>query len=395
MDGAQKEALLDLTCETLIHLGDLSRWRYIGNLDRSNNRGWNFAAGYYKLAQEVCPASGHPQHQLAMLALHDNKVFYTMHELYLSLCSKKPHPEASQNLERVLRKRLDSLNHQELIKIVQPKKGTVAVGQLRTWFLKLHICFHQGVEFSAHDEMELEVLGRLSRALREGAELASTLVHMAVISIAAETVAYEKSQAGGTDSTKHAEASFFFLRHNVRTFLELLKHLHDQLEEHSREELATNQDSIGTGKIPPVSEPAMFAIRLYSLWFTKNWMFLQQCMSSDQADPRTAHYIRELFTIFAPVLNLIFEQYPLGDVTATAELEYLLKEEEQTMGFLPLHCDSTMDVWMKGSEFKSVLRTVKSEEQVKMEHLVRLRDIFARGVAISQEAVCTPQLFLQ
>jgi hypothetical protein len=386
LNEVQKESLLDLTCDTLIHLGDLSRWRYVGNLDRSTKSGWVTAASYYKLAQEVCPASGFPQHQLAVLALHDNKVFYALHDLYQSLCSKKAHPEAGSNLDLLLRKRLATADHLELVKLVHTKHGNVAVGQLRAWFLKLHVFLYLGVAFTAHEEMESEVLNRLSLALKDGTALDTTLVHMAVINIAAESVAFEKSQAG-VDPLKNAEAYFFFLRHNVRTFLELLKHLYNNLQEHFREGLASNQDSTGSGKLPPVSEPAIFAIRLYSLWFTKNWEFLQKCMSTDQPDPKTSHHIRELFAVFAPVLTMIFEQYPLSDVVSTAELEYLLKEEEQTMGFLPLQGDSTMDVWMKDGEPKYVLRTVKSDGQVETEHLVRLRDLFARGLVVSQDAV--------
>jgi hypothetical protein len=386
LNAIQKENLLDLTCDTLIHLGDLSRWRYVGNLDRSTKSGWLTAASYYKLAQEVCPASGFPQHQLAVLALHDNKVFYALHDLYQSLCSKKAHPEAGSNLDLLLRKRLATANHLELVKLVQPKHGNVAVGQLRAWFLKLHVFMYLGVAFSAHEEMESEVLNRLSLALKDGTALDTTLVHMAVINIAAESVAFDKSQAG-VDTLKNAEAYFFFLRHNVRTFLELLKHLYNNLQEHFREKVTSDQDSTGSGKIPPVSEPAIYAIRLYSLWFTKNWEFLQKCMSTDQPDLKTSHHIRELFAVFAPVLTMVFEQYPLSDVVSTAELEYLLKEEEQTMGFLPLQGDSTMDVWMKGGEPKYVLRTAKGDGQVEMEHLVRLRDLFARGLVVSQDAV--------
>jgi hypothetical protein len=392
IDDVQKERLFDLTCETLIHLGDLSRWRYVGNLDRSPNSGWNIAAGYYKLAQEVCPSSGYPQHQLAVLALHDNKVFYALHDLYQSLCSKKAHPEAGSNLDLLVRKRLNTAEHSELVRLVQPKEGSVAVGQLRAWFLKLHVSMYHGAAFSTHGEMESEVLTRLSMALKEGTPLATTLVHMAIINIAAESVAFEKSQAG-IEELKNAEAYFFFLRHNVRTFLELLRNLHAQLDKHFREGVESKQDSSSTGKIPPVSEPAMFAIRLYSFWFTKNWAFLQKCMSTDQPDFVTANHIRELFTILAPIVTMIFEQYPLADVSSIAELEYLLKEEEQTMGFLPLQDESTLDVWMKEGEPKRVLRTVKGEEQTNIEHLIRLRDLFARIVAISQDAVGFFNLF--
>jgi len=245
--------------------------------------------------------------------LADNKIFYAMCDLYKSLCAQKSHPEASANLDLLLRKRVGSLSMSELINIVQPKKGGSEIGKMRAWFLQFHVKCYMGVAFPAHDEMESEILTRLMRALKDRIDLSSTLFQMVIMNIAAESVAYDKAEANN-DPARNAQGYFFFLRHNVRTFIALLTHFHSDLLDHSREELASNQEMTRSGKIPPVSEVVMFSLRLYSLWFTKNWPFLQKCMENDDPDALTAYHIRELFGLLAAVLNLVFEQYPLNDV---------------------------------------------------------------------------------
>jgi hypothetical protein len=390
-----------LTCETLLHLGDLSRWRYTGRLDNNAQSGWKNSAAFYTLAHEVDPASGFPSHQLAALSLADNKIFYALDYLYESMCAQKVHPEASANLDALLRKRLSTLpvNNGEMnkaipidkmVEMVRPKDGNSAIATLRAWFLQLHVMCYSGVKFAAHDEMETEVLWRLSEALRQELNLDSTLFHMSIINIGAEYVAFEKAHTGGNHSEveKNAQAYLFFVRHNVRTFSELLRHLHDRLEEQSRECVATSDQAQQSNiKIPPISNAAMYSIRLYSLWFTQNWAFLHRCTGTDQLDIDSANHIRALFTILAAVLTMIYEQYPLSNVDATGAIDHLLKEEEATMGFLALQGDVNKDVWRKNGVLKSVMRVEKTEAQQLEDHLIRFRDIFGRGVLIAQDQV--------
>jgi hypothetical protein len=185
---------------------------------------------------------------------------------------------------------------------------------------------------------------------------------------------------------KNAQAYFFLLRHNIRLFKELLFHLHDKLEGQFQENVTSSPEE-PVGKLPPVAETTLYSIRLYSLWFTKNWPLLQRCMESGKPDAAMAADIRDLWNVFAAVLNAIYEQYPLFDTISTGEMDYLLKEEEGTMGFLPLHGGSNADVWMKDGKSKNVLRREKSHEDQEQEHLIRLRDIFTRGVIIAQDPV--------
>lgn len=379
-----KKVIIALVYETLLHLGDLSRWRYVAHLGKTGELEWKNAAIYYQLAYEVLPSSGFAKHQEAVLALNDNKYFYALSHLYQSLCSEVQHPEASQNLDLLLRKRLN-IPMNDLIQVVRTRHGGNAIATLRAWFLRLHVECYQGVEFTAHDEMENEILNRLSTALKDGTDVSSTVLHMVLVSIGGEYVAVEKAQRQ-IDPVKNAQAYFFLLRHNVKLFRLLLCHLREKLEGQSRESV-TSSEQDPVGKLPPVAETTLCSIRLYSLWFAKNWSLLQKCMESGHPDAVTAADIREIWTVFASVLNAIYEQYPLYDTISTGEMEYFLKEEENTMGFLPLHDDSNVDVWMKDGKPKTVLREERSDADKEQEHLIRLRDIFARGVIIAQEPV--------
>jgi hypothetical protein len=379
-----KTVIITLVYETLLHLGDLSRWRYVAHLGKTGESEWKAAALYYQLAYEVLPTSGFAKHQEAVLALGDTKYFYALSHLYQSLCSQVQHPEASQNLDLLLRKRLN-IPMNDLIQAVKTRHGGNAIATLRAWFLRLHVECYQGVEFSAHEEMEAEILNRLSTALKDGTDVSSTVFHMVMISIGGEYVAVEKAQRQ-IDPVKNAQAYFFLLRHNVKLFRELLLHLYDKLEGQFRESVSSSSQE-PAGKLPPVAETTLYSIRLYSLWFAKNWEFLQRCMESGKPDAATAGDIRDLWNILAAVLNAIYEQYPLFDTVSTAEMDYLLKEEEGTMGFLPLHGGSNIDVWMKDGKSKNVLRKEKSNEDQEHEHLIRLRDIFTRGIIIAQDPV--------
>jgi hypothetical protein len=379
-----KSVIITLVYETLLHLGDLSRWRYVAHLSKTGESEWKAAALYYQLAYEVLPTSGFAKHQEAVLALGDTKYFYALSHLYQSLCSQVQHPEASQNLDLLLRKRLN-IPMNDLIHAVKTRHGGNSVATLRAWFLRLHVECYQGVQFSAHDEMEAEILNRLSTALKDGTDVSSTVFHMVMISIGGEYVAVEKAQRK-LDADKNAQAYFFLLRHNVKLFRELLVHLYDKLESQFRENVMPSSQE-PAGKLPPVAETTLYSIRLYSLWITKNWPLLQKCMETGRPDAAMASDIRDLWNILAAVLNAIYEQYPLYDTVSTGEMDYLLKEEEGTMGFMPLHGEGNTDVWYKDGKSKIVSRREKSHEDQEQEHLVRLRDIFTRGAQIAQDPV--------
>lgn len=347
---------------------------------------------YYVLAAEVLPNSGFGQHQQAVLALHANKYFYALSHLYHSLCSEIPYPEASQNLEILLRKRLN-IPWDDLIQKVWTQDGGSPVATLRAWFLKFHLECYQGAEFSRHDQMESEIVTQLSNALKDNTDLSSTLMHMVTISTGGEFFALEKANRE-VEPEKNAKACFFLIHHNVKLFRELLYHLYDKLEGQFRESVTSSSQDF-MPKLPPVTETTIQCIRLYTLWLVKTWKLLQQLVESGSPDHAiVAVDIRQLWHIFADCLNAIFQQYPLLDSKSVEDVEYLLEEERSTVGFRPFHDDKNANVWtMKDGKPKAIFREQKSDALQEQEHLIRLRDIMTRGFIIAQEPVSLLFLF--
>lgn len=374
--------------ETLLHLGDLSRWRYQSQIGKTGEAEWRNAAQYYQLANEVLPNSGFGKHQEAVLALGANKYFYALTHLYQSLCAGAPHPEASQNLDILLNRRLD-IPWDGLIQKVWTHNGGHPVATLRAWFLKFHVECYRGAEFSQHAQMESEIVTQLGNALKDETDLDSTLMNMVTISIGGEFVALDKANRN-INRDKNAKACLFLLHHNVKLFRELLCHLYDRLESQSRESIrSSSQDFMD--KLPPVTDSTLQCIRLYTLWLVKTWKPLQALVESGHRDHAIiAADVRDLWHVFADTLNTTFQQYPLLDSKSIEDVEYLLDEEESTVGFRPLHDDKNADVWKKDGKPKAVFRGEKSDALQEQEHLIRLRDIVTRGIVIAQEPVSLP-----
>jgi hypothetical protein len=173
-----------LSChQTLIQLGDLSRYRETELVEKDRN--WGPAKGYYDLAAEIYPVSGQSHNQLAVIAREDGDHFRSTYHLYRSLASKQPHPLAKQNLELEFKKILSAWSKGELINNHKSLDGNGAGRALVAWFMILHSKCYKGQEFAQHDELENEVLSQLAVELKERS-LDSTLLKTVLINLAAE-----------------------------------------------------------------------------------------------------------------------------------------------------------------------------------------------------------------
>lgn len=178
-----KNAVL-LSChQTLIQLGDLSRYRETELVEKDRN--WGPAKGYYGLAAEILPDSGQSHNQLAVIAREDGDHFRSTYHLYRSLATKQPHPHAKQNLELEFRKIVTAWSKGELINNHKSADGNAAGRALVAWFVRLHSKCYKGQEFAQHDELENEVLSHLAIELKERS-LDSVLQKIILINLAAE-----------------------------------------------------------------------------------------------------------------------------------------------------------------------------------------------------------------
>lgn len=173
-----------LTChQTLIQLGDLSRYRETELVEKDRN--WGPAKGYYDLAAEIYPDSGISHNQLAVIAREDGDHFRSTYHLYRSLATKQPHPQAKSNLELEFKKIVAAWSKGELINNHKSPDGTSAGRALIAWYVRLHSKCYKGQEFPQFDELEGEVLSHLAIELKERS-LDSILHKIVLINLAAE-----------------------------------------------------------------------------------------------------------------------------------------------------------------------------------------------------------------
>lgn len=149
-----------LSChQSLIYLGDLSRYRTTERLDREP--AWGPAIGYYNLAGTLRPSSGVAFHQQSVVAFEEGSHFRCVYYLYRSIVVNEPHPHAVANLELEFRKVGKAWNSRELLPKSSPQDPSGPRKALLAWFVRLHSQCFQGQPFKGHEELENEVLGHM------------------------------------------------------------------------------------------------------------------------------------------------------------------------------------------------------------------------------------------
>ena len=182
------QRVLNSCHQTVIYLGDLSRWRASEKLDKNPELGP--AIGYYTLACTIRPTSGMGQHQLAVIALDQRHHLQAIYHLYRSICVAEPHPNAVKNLKAQFERTNVSWDKGDLIQKGSPNDPEAPKRALIGWFVRLHSMCFKGEKFRGFDELEREVMGQLSAELRLRS-LGSTLSRMILVNIASQHMSIE------------------------------------------------------------------------------------------------------------------------------------------------------------------------------------------------------------
>jgi hypothetical protein len=307
---------------TLIRLGDLSRYRETELA--SNKRNWGPAIGYYDLASVIHPASGASHNQLAVIALADGNHFRATYHLYRALSAHHPHPSAKGNLEIEFKKVMNLWVKRELIR---PEDQGIPGKALAPWFVYLHAQCYKGNDFPEHDELESEVMSHLAVDIRERSH-EGTLQKFCLVNIAAEDFARTRSTEESVSN-----ARMFFQRINVKTFFTLLQILLVELERFAGEDSSnSSKDSKnGPDKVTVVARRILPALRHYSSWLLTTSDFL--ISPKEEQDSSLTIQIQEFWKIYAGTLTLLASTF---DIVHLPEIDYLLEEDEESLGFAPL-----------------------------------------------------------
>lgn len=303
---------------TLLHLGDISRWR---NKARSRPDGLKTAVLFYELAHDLNPRSGAAHHQLGIT--EGNNHLHVVYHLYRAFAIESPHPNAMPNLEQEFRK---------LLHVSPPGRRPGPPDHdeaFSNWFTKLHARFYKGEEYS--QELEEEVLHRLEIALKKPGALPLVL-KMVLINMAAYYVAKQKvAKEWSIDASNSCQ---YILRLNVRWMLILCRLLQSELLEYVKAAPPADDELSRSGnggkpkdhrQVSIFTETLLPLARIYMAW-----VFIYRADIVEYQD-HLGSYVFDMYRALAQYLTMVAKEFK-AELTASP---YLLAEDVEALGMKP------------------------------------------------------------
>lgn len=357
---------------TLIHLGDISRWR---DKARSKADGGKATVLFYELAHDLNPRSGIAHHQLGIMK--EGNHLDMVYHLYRAYAIEVSHPNAIANLEAEFRRLLQSTTPSRRSGPPDPDEA------FSNWFTKLHALSYQGEQFS--QELEEEVLHRLEIALKKPGAL-SVLLKMVLINMASYLVAKDKIQK--EYSLNASNSCQFVLRLNVRWILVVFHLLQTELEEYVKAAPPTvaqpfdGRDGANTKASQPANiftETILPLARLYMAW-----LFISRNDIVKYQD-HLGSYVFDMYRAVAQSLTMLAKEF-------TSQLppsSYLLAEDVEAIGMKPFDDVNLEPVCRIHHEFgKDNFKphwedTGRPKDPPEQETLSRIYDLIACGFSLA------------
>ena len=159
----------------------------------------------------------------------------------------------------------------------------------------------------------------------------------------------------------------------------MLQVLLPELERSANEDVQSNGigPSSGSIKITAVTRRVLPALRLYSSWLLSN----AEILAAQVGDNVLNVQVRELWKIYATALTLMTSTFAVSQLP---EVDYLLDEDENTMGFKPLDNETTKRRYYAGADLV-VQRPKYHDRGIQRHHpnvemLGRIRDLLTDGM---------------
>lgn len=400
VDSESQAEALKSCHRCLIYMGDLARYFAADGLEKKHNEpDYAPASQYYDLASALCPSNGHGHHQQAVVARATGKHLAAVYHLYRSYSVSEPYPNAGINLKAEFDKIASFRRKQEQAQKSASNEPQSPKQVLIGWFVHLHyICF-KGRDYAPLDELEQEVLGQLSFEVKQRS-LDGDLLRMAMVNMAAQYRAIQEFQSECTpagprlliltflavDQSQERERSFFWsLRLNIRFFTALLGLFQDDLFATARHPEMVDAEL--TEKVLPPSARLLDALRLYSAWLLDNTHLLFGLARDDTL----GKYIESFWKAYGRVLDLVTTNFPIWDLEEVAELPYMLEEDADSIGFLPISergYDRNKKLWLDKTTGKLKPRfsedaTLRAAPEVEM--LARIYGFLEDGLYVAND----------
>ncbi|KAK6362124.1 hypothetical protein TWF730_005821 [Orbilia blumenaviensis] len=303
--------------ESLLHLGDLSRYRE--NYGEPNPRNpdaknWGPSKGYYTLARKVIPAHPKAFNQLAVLAQYEHSHFTAIYYLYRSLLAEEPDEATHETTLGNLR-----ICFTKILKDHSSLDGATS-DEITTMFSRYHAhCFLSIDASEYYESLKSDLLNQITLAVKERAVPTVILNRMILINIAAEHLALSRDRA-----TLSSPKVVTFLRFNIETFTSLLMVLQQELDgtsQDSREDVAELVSAVTRRMLP--------SLRLYSAWL----LISHHILVNETNDMSLNVQVKQLWQTYATTLSLLQSTFPMRTLSQSP---YLLEEDDDIAGFKPL-----------------------------------------------------------
>ncbi|KAI5465803.1 hypothetical protein BGZ63DRAFT_400243 [Mariannaea sp. PMI_226] len=354
---------------TLICLGDLARYQIQAGLRKSSYR---ISMAYYSLAYDLKTDSGYAFHQMGIISLEEGKDLDVIYYFYRGIAVEDPHPNAISNLESKFKT------------ILQPDKNVPRKGPrvphdaFATWFGKLHAVFYKGEVLSQSSELEREVLHRLDMATKSSS-YGETLFKMILINIASYFVASKKyTEAASIATSKFCQNT---LRLNAQFILAISNTLEAELTEITNRESNDPKDP-ATEKTSPVIECLLPLLRTCTMWLvTRRVELFGAAEALGSVVPDMVKALAKVFTL------LCTDTYTQEEL---ATCPYLLAEDMETRGLLPLSPDQVPEACRSYVDENGALKPHLTSEENRLEPfqetLARILDILRCAYFLAEDS---------
>lgn len=170
----------------------------------------------------------------------------------------------------------------------------------------------------------------------------------------------------------------------MKTLFTLLQVLRLELERPVVENSQANGTGSGSGKLTSATRRVLPGLRHYSSWFIHNATIL----AAGVGDTMLTVQIKELWKMYASALTLLVSTFPVSGLPPP--LEYLLEEDEDTLGFKPFMNENNQRRYYSedtGSQKPKWHDRGVQRHHPNLEMLGRIRDLLIDGMVLHSQKV--------
>lgn len=187
----------------------------------------------------------------------------------------------------------------------------------------------------------------------------------------------------------------FFLRLNVKTFFMLLQLLQPELEAFDQHEIdkPVAGESRKSGRITVIARRLLPSLRHYSSWLKLN-LGLLIGVDEFANDSLLSVQVKEMWRMYASTLSLLASTFSSKDLDS---VEYLLEEDEDTLGFSPFKNELTESRYLQpdSETYKPKLQDHGVDRcHPNVENMARICDFLTDGLELAVNEVGLALSFL-